>query len=1397
MFGLFWQAQPPASTLVLRGAFDSITICVYGSPVQNVVVPRPGSGYDVSRENKRRREDPVDIRDSKDSKEPEERRDAAKRRSEDSRPSMADQESRDVKRPRSKDEQRAEKDDPVDVDLVPTFPEPGEAAGHKVQQPQLLWSFADVGARIIAGERSVHHMLPIDASILGRQGAAAALRAAGTKLEAFLARPDFSGDAIQTASVRHEWLVAMEETLPSLQYGLCSLSDASMAEAVENRRRLIDWTNAALDLEGAALLGKSMNLRQLRVGVMYAKTIWLTSDSLGDELTKRGVQRRLCNLCGEDFCSTLLSILVIALDASLGTAVGLEHYLGLAVEGANEQQPLPCAAVADMLKTEDRIAPVRLVVAIETITQKAQLYEALVDFQVATDRFVGARLLVAPFLHLCSKIAVPSTSRPWTRRCIVPYNVPITISFPGSWCACRWTTGNRSPELEEQAVAALEIAGQKLATAHKLWQKEPKQFPNAAEQDKVEIEDHRFTELVTPAFVIAAMSSRRTLHYFALLSTGLVTPLAEQRATKAILSALLYLMRSKAGMLLLGHQSGATKLLFRSFTAGSMSRLDAQLTLDMCMREHASLGASSEDGAHQLAILKLNVGWLLITHVEALDVIIQLTSRSPQRAGRATDDASLLQLLFPTIQNLGQLSMKKQATTWVSVLFGAVPWLIEFLLASGATPSLDGQTDNAKVGGSSGSDAKASESTRSPSQSSKDRGQSKDSDSNRDQAGEEESLLTIARRWAVLLVLAIVQDPRSTQLVAKHGVSLANLKPKLKAINARDPQIMEALSDLQAWMAPVTSLSKQQAELTPLVALSVQIGSCPVKPTINDGGQIPTLLIALRLMCHLVDTHEGTEVFSAMHGMGMSIASSLNFVAKLLDLSIVSKPSNVSPLMFAAVPLLKLARYVIRVSFRSSAAMGNYEFFLEGFFILYHSLEQIAGGAGGADVPSAETSNLKRRATLLLEILRQMYEDALSPSERVVSQGQDFDSQFYQGVVTLPSLEALLKDTVVSASTVTGSFSLLDRCLAPLHQLHGGTAFGDAQKWRAEFLRSSVALAGRPLGKMVSAMACCTNPAARNSLRQTIALLCKSDQAIGAQILKVVLKDALAMATRPKAKEEARTDEPDSHQKKTDTGQKASVPKSVSPNMHRSAPPKAELQSMVYTGMEDCAQVVGMTRIENMQLRCYLDLLAIFMDFDFFYADMAAEADDALVLFRELLKSDGNLRILALSMYWKCLTSPVQPAGFGLEAMQAWVLADAFALAAEGRIQTRCWALRLVVRLLEQPAGFKNLLGLLNDKWDLLSDLLMSVLTGFTGSEETDGLAVLNSSMVVLVMHRLLAHHRDEDYTAAAIKNSEFVERFAEILSWRLPSQFPSTFAPLNPIATSWSSSCSAELVAP
>ena len=108
----------------------------------------------------------------------------------------------------------------------------------------------------------------------------------------------------------------------------------------------------------------------------------------------------------EDFCSTLLSILVNALDASLSTAVGLEHYLGLAVEGANEQQPLPCAAVAGMLKTEDQIAPVRLVVAIETITQKAQLYEALVEFQVATDRFVDApfALKVVPFL--CSKTPV-------------------------------------------------------------------------------------------------------------------------------------------------------------------------------------------------------------------------------------------------------------------------------------------------------------------------------------------------------------------------------------------------------------------------------------------------------------------------------------------------------------------------------------------------------------------------------------------------------------------------------------------------------------------------------------------------------------------------------------------------------------------------------------------------------------------------------------------------------------------------------------------------------------------------------------------------------------------------------------------------------------------------------
>lgn len=939
--------------------------------------------------------------------------------------------------------------------------------------------------------------------------------------------------------------------------------------------------------------------------------------------------------------------------------------------------------------------------------------------------------------------------------------------------------------LEGRAVTALEIAGQKLATAHKLWQKEPKKFPNAAEEDKIEIEDCRFTELVTPAFVIAAMSARRTLHCFALLSTGLETPLAEQRATKAILSALLYLMRSKTGMLLLGHQSGAVRLLFQSFTAGSMSHLDAQWTLDMCMREHATLVAS--DGNHQLDILKLNVGWLLITHVEALDVIVQLTSRSPQRAGRTTDDASLLQLLFPTIQNLGQLSMKKQATTWVSVLFGAVPWLIEFLLASGATPNKDSQ--GGKAGSSSESDAKPPDRTRSPSQSSKDRGQIGDSDSHRDQA-EEESLLTIARRWAVLLVLAIVQDPRSTQLVAKHGVSLANLKPKLKSINARDPQIMETLSDLQAWMGPVTSLSKQQAELTPLAALSIQIESCPVKPTINDASQIPTLLIALRLMCHLVDTHEGTEVFSVMHGMGMSIASSLNFVAKLLDLSIVSKPSNVSPLMFAAVPLLKLARYIMRVSFRSSAAMGNYELFLEGFFILYHSLEQIAGDVGGADVPSVETSNLKRRATILLETLRQMYEDALSPSEIVASQRQDFDSQFYQSVVALPSLEALLEDIVASSSTVTGSFSLLDRCLAPLHQLHGGTALGDEQKWRAEFLRSSVVLAGRPFGKMVSAMACCTNLAARDSLRRTIALLCKSDEAIGGHILKVVLKDAMFMATRSKTKEakikEAATGEADSHQK-TDTGQKAaSVPKTVSPNMQRSAPPKAELQSMVYMGMGDFAQVAGMTRIENLQLRCHLDLLTLFMDFPFFYADMATEAPDALVVFREVLKVDGNLRILALAMYWKCLTSPAQPTGVGLDAMQAWVIADAFKLAAGGRIQTRCWALRLLVRLLEQPAGFKNLLGLLNDKWDLLSDLLMSVLTGFTGSEETDGLAVLNGSMVVVVMHHLLAHHRDEDYTAAAIKKSEFVGRFSGILSWLilLHALCTSSFALLKPIAT-------------
>lgn len=420
-FWLSWQAQPPASTLVLRGAFDSITICVYGSPIQNVVVPRPASGplpdpwsdaatvtlncakKDANRENKRRREDPVDLGNNK---EPVERRDSTKRRSEDSRSSTADQDSRDVKRPRPKEEHRTENEDPVDKDLIPAFPEPGEAAVHKVAQPQLLWSFADVGARIIAGERSVHHMLPIDASILGRQGAVAALRTAGTKLGAFLARPEFAGDTIQTASVRHEWLVAMEETLPSLQYGLCSLTDTSIAEAVENRRRLVDWTNAALDLEGAALLGKSMNLRQLRVGVMYAKTIWLTSDSLGDELTERGVQRRLCHLCSEDFCSTLLSILVNALDASLSTAVGLEHYLGLAVEGANEQQPLPCAAVAGMLKTEDQIAPVRLVVAIETITQKAQLYEALVEFQVATDRFVDApfALKVVPFL--CSKTPV-------------------------------------------------------------------------------------------------------------------------------------------------------------------------------------------------------------------------------------------------------------------------------------------------------------------------------------------------------------------------------------------------------------------------------------------------------------------------------------------------------------------------------------------------------------------------------------------------------------------------------------------------------------------------------------------------------------------------------------------------------------------------------------------------------------------------------------------------------------------------------------------------------------------------------------------------------------------------------------------------------------------------------
>lgn len=1229
----------PSSTqrLIIAGSYQSVTICILGVDLSK----RQKSSPDKPRARTRNCEEEVSDRQSK----------------------------------RSKSE--VTNNEPVPEYFTPCLVPNGMwLKGLQSYKPKFGICYADIGARVLKGHRNVHILHFVGAPELNHPKAALALQDGQTRIYNLLAKPEFESISPNSPeSLIHEWIIALESTLPALQRGICSLVDEANPSVVSLRTRLLEWVLLALGSEmRSCALAKTLSFRLLKVGILYAKTIWQTSYTLGDALSSRGAQRLLSALTQENNCSTMLMSATIALDASLGTTIGITNYTCLKKSDTSITSS-PASELAAVLS--QKTVNVRLVVAIEKITRKAQLVETLFEFQVLCQNYME-----------------------------------------------KLNSNEHDEAFERNAVIELlESIDRQLQEVHELHQSEPNQFPdNVGKQSKLRTGNGMDLggAVILPPIVLHGFTMFKTIECISLLANSLLLSTSYKRVAKTISSIVLYLLSSRGGIMILGQNQTSLMCIVQSLTGGDdhFSKCDL-FEIDSCLRKQRQFDPM-ESG--EVKLFLRDVGWLLACHISALYPIYELTvSRNPSTTHKSSEEVqNILQNLL-SIKNLSVHAVGKHSCARVAVLFGTLPWLLDFVTSG--LPSTNPQKKLSEAEAEKGKETKVKDSRISKEKTKK----LVQQDTLKKELPKASSTISdlhaIASRWCVSLLMSIIQDKCSTSSIAQYGVRLANLKVRLQSITETDTELLRCLSDIQAWMLPITSIKKQNVfSISPLTKLISSVG---IHPNLQDSSKVPALMIALRYMCFVINECEAIDILSGIHDLGMSVATATTFVAKLLDLCVIDSPDLVSPLLSTMFPILDLAKYCIEVNIRSNSVMGNFTLFRDGLHGLFGSLYAVAGGNMNNNATSTMSLHLQLRAKELSSSVQQIFEHLIIPDLKSV--GSTFDATLYQQEVSLPTLEKILTCATMNVTSVKVAVKFLSRVFGIVFPEHFVTnsksnfEVSDESTWGRAYCVSLLEMSGQPAAKMVTALACTTVPATRTFLRAFLEMLSQNVPTVSEAILKSVNKEAGHVVASVQLEKNGK---------------------------------QSFLGQVKFNVTKKSKESADDLDLKKFQILCYLGLIDSFLRYEFFFEYWTKDNDILQDLFGRILRSD-QLRDLVFPFFINCVTA-IRNVGNVTEAHKtfcSWIVDTLMSLLTDSKCgqNLRSSILRIVFDIMELQFGMQFVSMQISKNFDILSDMLLAVVTGYqvNGSIDLGHASTIESSAAIVILYCILKKRESGFYLNA------------------------------------------------